>query len=62
MSELSLPRVERVVTQAVETGQIPGAVVTVAVEGKVVHRDARGVPDPRSGCGCSRTRSSGWRR
>ena len=50
MSELSLPRVERVVTQAVETGQIPGAVVTVAVEGKVVHRDARGVPDPRSGC------------
>lgn len=50
MSELSLPRVERVVTQAVETGQIPGAVVTVAMEGKVVHRDARGVPDPRSGC------------
>lgn len=49
MSELSLPRAERVVTQAVETGQIPGAIVTVAVEGKVVHRDARGVPDPRSG-------------
>jgi CubicO group peptidase (beta-lactamase class C family) len=48
MTELTLPRVGRVVTRALETGQIPGAVVMVSSEGTVVHRDARGVPEPGS--------------
>jgi CubicO group peptidase (beta-lactamase class C family) len=49
MTELSLPRVGQVVTRALETGQIPGAVVLVSVDGTVVHRDARGVLEPGSG-------------
>jgi CubicO group peptidase (beta-lactamase class C family) len=48
MSELKLPQVAQVVTKALETGQIPGAVVVVTAEGKLVHSDARGVPDPGS--------------
>jgi CubicO group peptidase (beta-lactamase class C family) len=48
MTELTLPRVGQVVTRALETGQIPGAVVLVSSQGTAVHRDARGVPEPGS--------------
>src|ERR1700733_7491843 len=48
MTELTLPRVGQVVTRALETGRIPGAVVLVSSQGTAVHRDARGVPEPGS--------------
>jgi CubicO group peptidase (beta-lactamase class C family) len=48
MTEPSLPRVAQVVSRALETGQIPGAIVLVSSGGTVVHRDARGGPEPGS--------------
>ncbi|HZZ54627.1 MAG TPA: hypothetical protein VFE26_10130 [Trebonia sp.] len=59
MSELSLPRVERVVTQAVETGQIPGAVVTVAVDGQAPAAASRSSCTRRTR-GSSRTSRRPW--
>lgn len=45
MNQAKLPLVERAVSQALDAGRIPGAVVLVARDGALAHSDARGTDE-----------------